>query len=84
LRAVADLAVDVVLLDANPDGEAVDGIATALASRAIPFAFMTGCGCANLPAAFRDRPLLAKPFTQQQSLNTVAEQSSQTMAQSIG
>jgi PAS domain S-box-containing protein len=53
---------DAALLDANLQGEPVDRLAAALAAREVPFAFATGYGREALPAAFRDRPMLAKPF----------------------
>ena len=53
---------DVALLDANLHGRPVDRLAAALVARKVPFAFATGYGREALPEAFRDRPMLAKPF----------------------
>jgi PAS domain S-box-containing protein len=62
---------DVALLDANLAGRPVDSLATALKQRNIPFAFLTGYGRGSLPQAFRQAPLLSKPFTPQQLLKAV-------------
>jgi CheY-like chemotaxis protein len=59
-------AIDVGLLDVNLGGEDAFPIAAALAERGVPFAFSTGYGNAGLPEAWRSRPTLQKPFTQEQ------------------
>lgn len=59
LRAGA--AVDGVLLDLNLRGTLAFGMADALQSRGIPFAFMTGYDCAALPDRFAQVPKLQKP-----------------------
>jgi len=58
----ADLAFDVAILDLNLAGENTFPVASALASRGLPFAFATGYGAGGLPAEWRDRPTLQKPF----------------------
>jgi len=70
--AVAATPCDAALLDANLGGEAVDEIAVALTRKGIPFAFATGHGREALPAAFRDAPLLGKPFEPEQVLAVLA------------
>jgi CheY-like chemotaxis protein len=57
---------DLAVLDVNLAGEEAFPIADALARRGIPFAFSTGYGNAGLPDAWRSRPTLQKPFTQEQ------------------
>ena len=57
---------DLAVLDVNLAGEEAFPIATALAERGVPFAFSTGYGNAGLPDAWRARPTLQKPFTQDQ------------------
>ena len=71
-EAVANVACDAALLDANLGGEAVDEIAAALTRKGIPFAFATGHGPEALPKAFREAPLLAKPFDPEQVLSVLA------------
>lgn len=61
-RLVAEEDVDAALLDANLGGHRVDDIAEALATRGIPFAFVSGYGREALPGGFRDRMLISKPF----------------------
>ena len=61
---------DGVLLDANLHGNPVDRIASALSQRDIPFAFVTGYSGNALPEAFRGIPVLNKPCSQEQVIET--------------
>lgn len=65
-RLIAEDAFDCALLDANLAGRGVDELAAALTQRNTPFAFVTGYGREALPLAFRDAPMIAKPFSAQQ------------------
>lgn len=56
--------VDLAILDVNVAGEPIYPVAEALAKRSIPFVFSTGYGSAGIRDAFRDRPVLQKPFAQ--------------------
>lgn len=60
---IADTICDAALLDANLAGHPVDELAALLTKKSVPFAFVTGYGLQGLPAAFRDAPVLAKPFS---------------------
>ncbi|ABS61981.1 signal transduction histidine kinase [Parvibaculum lavamentivorans DS-1] len=71
-QLIADKVFDIALVDANLSGEPVDEIAVALARKGIPFAFATGYGAEALPPAFRDAPILTKPFSPQALLAEVA------------
>lgn len=71
--AVETTPCDAALLDANLGGEAVDEIAAALTRKGIPFAFATGHGRDALPAAFREAPLIGKPFEPEQVLAVLAD-----------
>ena len=53
---------DVAILDVNVAGESITPVAEALAARPVPFVFATGYGESGVPAAFRGRPTLQKPF----------------------
>ena len=64
LEAVAREQVDLAILDVNVAGEPIYPVAEALAQRSIPFVFSTGYGSAGIRDAFRDRPVLQKPFAQ--------------------
>jgi len=60
LAAAGDF--DVALLDVNLQGQSVEAVAAALARRGKPFVFTTGYGDRAIPPAFKDRPMLAKPY----------------------
>jgi DNA-binding NarL/FixJ family response regulator len=67
LFLIAAEAIDIALLDVNLGKERVDCVAEALASASIPFVFTTGySGPSALPAAFRDRPAIYKPYPAEQ------------------
>ena len=72
LEAVAKEAVDGALLDAHLAGEPVGVVADALIARRIPFAFVSGYGREHLPAAYRNAPLVKKPFTGKDLLSAVS------------
>jgi hypothetical protein len=54
--------LDAALLDVYLADEPIEPIAAVLARRGIPFAFVTAYAPEKIPAAFRDRPLIRKPF----------------------
>jgi PAS domain S-box-containing protein len=72
-RLINSDSFDLALLDANLDGEPVDGLASALAQRNIPFAFLSGYGREELPKEFRATRLVRKPFTFEQVQSVVQE-----------
>jgi CheY-like chemotaxis protein len=55
--------IDAAILDLNLDGQRSYDVADALAARGVPFVFATGYGPAGLIEAYRDRPVLRKPFS---------------------
>lgn len=57
---------DVAMLDVNLSGEPSYRVADALALRAIPFVFSTGYGEHGIEAQFGDRPVLRKPYSDEQ------------------
>ena len=59
------------LLDAHLGGESAGRIADALASRGLPFAFVSGYGPESLPPAHRSAPLVRKPFTDRDLLAAI-------------
>ena len=66
--------VDGAVLDVNLGTERVDPVAEALAAASIPFVFATGySGTAALPLAFRDRPVLNKPYPPQALRRALAQ-----------
>lgn len=62
VRLVESETFDAAILDRNLAGEAVYPVADALAARGVPFIFATGYGGRGLREAYRDRPLVQKPF----------------------
>ncbi len=60
-ECVAAEKLDLALLDINLDGELSYPVAEALASRGVPFIFLTGYDDWVLPEPWRDRPQLRKP-----------------------
>jgi two-component SAPR family response regulator len=54
--------LDAAVLDVNIAGDEVYPVAQALAERNIPFVFATGYGVRGLRDAWRDRPIVQKPF----------------------
>lgn len=57
---------DVAMLDVNLGGQSSFGVADALALRSIPFVFSTGYGEHGIEPRFDDRPVLRKPYSDQQ------------------
>ena len=64
LEAVERETVDLAILDVNVAGEPIYPVAEALVQRRIPFVFSTGYGSAGIKDSYRDRPVLQKPFAQ--------------------
>jgi CheY-like chemotaxis protein len=62
LDAARNGAFDVAILDVNLNGQTIVPVAEALDARGMPFVFATGYGDIGLPEAFRNRPMLKKPF----------------------
>jgi len=53
---------DVAILDINIAGERIDPVSDLLARRGMRFFFVTGYGRESMPAAHRERLLVAKPY----------------------
>ena len=62
LAAAKTAEFDLAILDVNLNGEPISPVADALVARGVPFVFATGYGEHGLPAPYRDRPTLKKPF----------------------
>lgn len=63
LRLAATATFDVALLDINLNGRQSFPVADAIRARGLPFLFATGYGSRILGAAYRDAPVLQKPFS---------------------
>jgi CheY-like chemotaxis protein len=66
---------DLAILDVNVNGKVISPVADLLAARNRPFIFATGYGSSGLPAEYRDRPALQKPF----QIETLARMIEQTL-----
>ena len=53
---------DAAILDMNLNGNKSHHVADTLAARGVPFAFSTGYSTLEMRNAYRDRPVLKKPF----------------------
>jgi len=57
--------IDAALLDVNVAGRHVFPVAEVLEARDVPIIFSTGYGEGGLPDAWRGRPTIQKPFTEE-------------------
>jgi CheY-like chemotaxis protein len=78
MQLIDDESFDVALLDANLAGQPVDELAAALTRHNVSFAFVTGYGRDDLPHAFREAPILCKPFVRQELFETIGRLVQQT------
>lgn len=62
LKLAKSAEFDLAILDVNVNGKVISPVADLLAARKRPFIFATGYGSSGLPAEYRDRPALQKPF----------------------
>jgi len=65
--------IDAAIIDFRLLRETSEQVATALAKKSIPFAFMTGLGAQDLPEEFRARPTLTKPIEATRLLQVLSE-----------
>ena len=71
LDLAQDEALDIAILDVNLAGEPIYPVAAALVERKVPFVFSTGYGNAGIEDAYRERPVLQKPFAQRDLRETL-------------
>ena len=62
---------DAATLDLNLNGKHSYAVADSLAMRGVPFVFSTGYHQQGLRDGYRDRPVLRKPFKQQDLIDSV-------------
>jgi CheY-like chemotaxis protein len=72
MQLIEQEAIDGAILDINLRGEMVFPLADALAERSIPFVYVTGYG-KLLRACNHGRPVLQKPYSNQQLLKIIGE-----------
>jgi CheY-like chemotaxis protein len=63
--AAVETEVDAALLDVNLSGKVVYPVADILASKNVPFAFITGYSTEALPSRYANAPVLQKPVDQE-------------------
>ena len=74
LKLISRESIDAALLDVNLGSERIDCAAEALAAASIPFIFTTAYSCPTaLPPAFRDRPVVNKPYRSDQLCAALAQ-----------
>jgi CheY-like chemotaxis protein len=71
MQMIEEAQFDGVLLDVELAGESVDEVAAMLVRMNKPFAFVTASTREDLPPAFRNASILAKPFTEDDLITTV-------------
>lgn len=71
LEMIETRCIDMALLDINLRGERIDPVADRLAASGVPFIFTTGYGEDARPSKHRDRPVLAKPYTDDAVIDAV-------------
>jgi CheY-like chemotaxis protein len=54
---------DIAVLDVNLAGRKIGPVAQRLATRGVPFVFVTGYSRSSLPEGLEDRPMVGKPYT---------------------
>ncbi len=73
VAAAGEREVDAALLDVNLSGETVYPVADILASKNVPFAFITGYGPQALTSKYANAPVLQKPVDQRALQNLFAQ-----------
>jgi CheY-like chemotaxis protein len=71
LEAINENHIDCALLDLKLGDETADAVAAALEQRAIPTVFVTGYGDGNLPPGLEARPVVEKPYAEEQLLRLI-------------
>ena len=72
IQAVTTNSLDAAVLDINLGTELSFPIADALTSSNVPFLFLTAYDRATLPAAYRDKTVIAKPFYREALVRVLA------------
>jgi CheY-like chemotaxis protein len=62
---------DAAMVDLNLNGEKSYRVADALAARGVPFVFSTGYSGDSLDERYRDRPVLGKPYRDDELVETL-------------
>jgi CheY-like chemotaxis protein len=71
LNAIGSSTLDAAFLDLRLGADTSVPLAERLAAAGVPFAFLTGYQGDAIPPVFKDRPVVAKPFTPDLLLKTL-------------
>jgi CheY-like chemotaxis protein len=71
IASISNENFDAALLDMNLNGRSSEMVADALAKSGVPFAYSTGNSTGDDRDGFRNRPVLHKPFTDEQCKRVV-------------
>ena len=77
LAAIGSREWDAAVVDANLNGQGIEGVITALFARRIPFVIVTGYGRESLPQSVAGVPVMDKPFHPGALVDTVSRLCSQ-------
>ena len=83
-KVLAQQKVDLALLDINLRGELVFPIAEYLEAIGLPYIFVTGNSPSSLPAEYRHRPLVQKPYNSELLLALIEEHLAPAGATRVG
>lgn len=72
-QALAEVSMDVTVLDANLRGESTEHLATDLQRRGVPVIVISGYEAAELSGALRSAPALRKPFSPSRLIDAINE-----------
>jgi len=72
IEMLGEIGPAIVVLDINLGGEKSYPVAEVLAARGVPFVFATGYGDGRIQAPWHDRPVVQKPFGQDQLVNALS------------
>jgi CheY-like chemotaxis protein len=83
-KVLSQQKVDLALLDINLRGELVFPIAEYLEANGLPYIFVTGNSPSSLPAEYRHRPLVQKPYNSELLLALIEEHLAPVGVPSVG
>jgi CheY-like chemotaxis protein len=72
LEYIHDYSFDIVMLDMSLNGESSSPVADILSLRKIPFTFTTGYGHSDVRPCDVDRPLLVKPYSDEDLIDVLS------------
>lgn len=72
IDAIGHQMFDIAMLDMNLNGNSSFDVADALAEKGIPFVYSTGNNILDERDGFSDRPILKKPFSEEDLAKTLA------------